>query len=65
VAESGIPLKTPIVRIGLPDAPAPAARTLETGYYTTADTVLARLRDITSGVVFEGESLRVVSGSIR
>jgi len=34
-------LKTPIVRITLPDAPAPVSASLERAYYPTADSIVA------------------------
>lgn len=46
IAEAGIPMKAPIRRVALPDAPAAAARTLEQGYYLTADSILEAVRDV-------------------
>jgi len=37
-------LKSPVARLCLPDAPAPASRTLEQAYYPTADTILEKAR---------------------
>lgn len=37
-------LKSPVARLCLPDAPAPASRTLEDAYYPTADTILEQAR---------------------
>ncbi len=40
-------LRTPAARLGLPDAPAPAARTLENAYYLSAETIVAAARRVT------------------
>jgi len=37
-------LKAPVVRINLPDSPAPAARTLESEYYITKDKILLEIK---------------------
>ncbi len=37
-------LKSSVARLCLPDAPAPASRTLEHAYYPTADTILEQAR---------------------
>ena len=39
-------LKAPVARICLPDAPAPASRSLEELYYPTADTILEQAKKI-------------------
>ena len=65
VAEAGIPLKAPVRRVALPDAPAGAARTLEEGYFLTAEAVLRAVRGVMNGSSSRGESLRVASGSGR
>ncbi len=47
VAEKGFGyLKAPIVRIALPDAPAPASRTLEKAYYPDADRIEAEVKKL-------------------
>ena len=48
IAEAGIPLKSSPRRVALPDVPAGAARTLECGYYPTAETILAAIRGVTA-----------------
>jgi len=37
-------LKSSVARLCLPDAPAPASRTLEHAYYPTSDTILEQAR---------------------
>lgn len=39
-------LKAPVLRINLPDAPAPASRTLESAYYITAKMIVDSVRKI-------------------
>ena len=39
-------LKAPVARINLPDAPAPAARTLEAAYYITKDMIVNTIMDV-------------------
>jgi pyruvate/2-oxoglutarate/acetoin dehydrogenase E1 component len=47
VAEKGFGyLKAPITRIALPDAPAPASRTLEKAYYPDADRIEAEVKKL-------------------
>ena len=47
LVESGVRLSAPPVRLGLPDAPAPASRSLEAAYYRTAGQFLTeRERDL-------------------
>lgn len=48
VAESVAPskLKAPLVRITLPDAPAPTSKPLEVAYYPTPQTVAARIKKL-------------------
>jgi len=47
VAEKGFGyLKAPIIRIALPDAPAPASRTLEKAYYPDADRIEAEVKKL-------------------
>ena len=51
-------LRTPVARVALPDAPAPAARTLEDAYYPTAETVVAAVRALVS----DGSAGRAAGG---
>jgi len=37
-------LKAPVVRINLPDAPAPASKTLESEYYITKDMIIDAIK---------------------
>jgi pyruvate/2-oxoglutarate/acetoin dehydrogenase E1 component len=47
VAEKGFSyLKAPITRIALPDAPAPASRTLEKAYYPDADRIASEVKKL-------------------
>jgi len=39
-------LKSPVLRVALPDVPAPAARTLEDEYYPTADNLLSAVKQV-------------------
>lgn len=39
-------LKSPLVRITLPDAPAPASRSLEKAYYPTSDDIISAIQSI-------------------
>lgn len=39
-------LKSPLARVTLPDAPAPASRSLEKAYYPTADDIVSAIRSI-------------------
>lgn len=39
-------LKAPVFRLNLPDAPAPASRTLESGYYITKDMIIDAVKSI-------------------
>ena len=39
-------MKKPVVRVTLPDIPAPASRTLETVYYPTAKTIVQAVRKL-------------------
>jgi len=39
-------LKSPVVRINLPNCPAPAARTLEAEYYITKDKIFSEIKNI-------------------
>jgi len=41
-------LKAPIVRVTLPDTPAPASRTLEKAYYPSSDTIVKALQGVMS-----------------
>jgi len=41
-------MKAPVVRIALPDVPAPASRTLEKAYYPTASDIVNAIRNIIS-----------------
>jgi pyruvate dehydrogenase E1 component beta subunit len=49
IVEAGVPLKSPPRRVALPDAPAGAARTLEAGYYPTADDLLDSIISVCRG----------------
>ena len=44
LAESGMPLAAPPVRLALPDAPAPATRSLEAGYFITQQQITDAVR---------------------
>jgi pyruvate/2-oxoglutarate/acetoin dehydrogenase E1 component len=46
IAESGVPLKAPLVRVALPDAPAPSSARLERAYYPRARHVVAAARQV-------------------
>ncbi len=37
-------LKAPLVRVTLPDSPAPASKTLEEAYYPTANDIIKAIR---------------------
>ena len=39
-------LKSPILRVALPDVPAPAARTLEDEYYPTAENLISAVKKV-------------------
>ncbi|MFC1942401.1 alpha-ketoacid dehydrogenase subunit beta [Chloroflexota bacterium] len=39
-------LKSPIIRVTLPDAPAPASRTLEKAYYPDADNITSAIKQV-------------------
>jgi len=39
-------LKAPIIRLNLPDAPAPASRTLESEYYITKDKIIIAIKSV-------------------
>ncbi len=39
-------LKSPVVRVALPDVPAPASQTLENAYYPTADSIVNAVRKV-------------------
>jgi pyruvate/2-oxoglutarate/acetoin dehydrogenase E1 component len=39
-------LKAPVCRLNLPDAPAPASRTLESEYYITKDKIVIAVQNI-------------------
>ena len=39
-------LKSPVVRVNLPDAPAPASRTLEAEYYITKEKILNAVKSV-------------------
>lgn len=43
-------LKAPVVRVNLPDAPAPASNTLETNYYISAGRIVAAVKSICSSI---------------
>lgn len=60
VVEAGVPLKAPVRRVALPDAPVGAARTLEEGYFVTADALLQAIRDVTVDSIGGGRSVPVV-----
>ncbi len=62
IAEAGIPLKAPVRRVALPDAPTGAARTLEDAYFITPDTVLRAVRGVMDGIPAHIESLHAISG---
>ena len=40
-------LKAPIIRVSLPDTPAPASSVLEKAYYPTSDDIISSVRDLT------------------
>ena len=40
-------LKAPIIRVSLPDTPAPASSVLEKAYYPTSDEIISSVRDLT------------------
>lgn len=44
-------LRAPIARVALPDVPAPASRTLEAAYYTTAEDVVRAAHAVVRGTV--------------
>ena len=46
LAESGVTLTAPPVRLALPDAPAPAARSLEAGYFITQQQITDAVRSV-------------------
>jgi acetoin:2,6-dichlorophenolindophenol oxidoreductase subunit beta len=46
LAESAVPLAAPPVRLALPDAPAPAARSLEEGYFITQQHITDAVRRV-------------------
>jgi pyruvate dehydrogenase E1 component beta subunit len=46
IAEEGIALRAPIRRVALPDAPAPAARSLEAAYYPGADAIVGSVLEV-------------------
>ena len=41
-------LKTPILRVSLPDSPAPASSSLEGVYYPTSKTIISKIRELVS-----------------
>mgnify|MGYP001290825202 FL=1 len=41
-------LKTPIMRVSLPDSPAPASSSLEGVYYPTSKTIISKIRELVS-----------------
>jgi acetoin:2,6-dichlorophenolindophenol oxidoreductase subunit beta len=65
VAEAGVALKAPARRVALADAPAGAARTLEEGYFLTADAILRAVRGVMGGTHARAESLPAAAGSGR
>ncbi|MBA4424138.1 MAG: alpha-ketoacid dehydrogenase subunit beta, partial [Syntrophus sp. (in: bacteria)] len=40
-------LKAPVLRVALPDCPAPASRNLEEAYYQTSEDIVRAVRKIT------------------
>jgi len=44
--EQGVPLTAPPVRVALPDAPAPATRSLEAGYFITQQQITDAVRQV-------------------
>lgn len=58
IAEQGFPMRAPVARIGLPDTPAPAARTLEDAYYLDAEKIAERVRLLVNGDGQDQGSLR-------
>ena len=47
-------LKRPVVRVTLPDAPAPTSAPLEAAYYPTADTIVAAAERVTGNSAADG-----------
>ena len=48
IAESGLQLKKPICRLGLPDTPAPASRSLEDAYYLGEKEIFSSISSLIS-----------------
>jgi acetoin:2,6-dichlorophenolindophenol oxidoreductase subunit beta len=56
LAENAVPLIAPPVRLALPDVPAPAARSLEAGYFVTQQQIIDAVRSVAAveRPVYEG-----------